>query len=251
MQVCDRVARCAQEQAARLLRLALHRRDLVAALVATWPRDPGRRTEAEWAALRAVLPDGVGAAEVRNRTRQIRAYRDAHDGVLPADLTDLEEPPACAAQIVLAAADRQLAVLERTGERSARLRVKLPLTACPASARGWAWHVLPIALPPTVPAEAKLCSPTLRVVKGRGTHRSAVPDPDRPRARDRSCARVRLRLGAQYPADRRGRTADRGGPGGLGWAAAGLRHTARRGRTSQAGCPAAGLISRGRRRRTG
>ncbi|MGP3965980.1 hypothetical protein ACTWPT_59600 [Nonomuraea sp. 3N208] len=81
--VCDRVLRCAQEQAARLLRLALHRRAVVAAIVATWPRDPGKRTNAEWQALRAVLPDGVGTAEIRNRTRQIRAYRDAHDGVLP------------------------------------------------------------------------------------------------------------------------------------------------------------------------
>ncbi|WP_327589481.1 transposase [Nonomuraea sp. NBC_00507] len=165
--MCDRVARCVQEQVARTMRLALHRRAVVAAIVATWPRDPGRRTDAEWDALQAVLPDGAGAAEIRNRTRQVRAYRDAHDGQLPADLTELEGPPACAAQIVLAAADRQLATLERTGERSARLRVKLPLTASPASARDWAWHVLPIALPPTVPAEAKLCTPTLRVAKGR------------------------------------------------------------------------------------
>ncbi|WP_327586714.1 zinc ribbon domain-containing protein [Nonomuraea sp. NBC_00507] len=165
--VCDRVLRCAQEQAARLLRLALHRRELVAAIVATWPRDPGRRNDAEWAALRTVLLGGVGPAEIRNRTRQIRAYRDAHHGRLPADLTELEGPPACAAQIVLAAADRQLATLERTGEYSARLRVKLPLTACPASAKDWAWHLLPIALPPTVPAEAKLCAPTLRVHHGR------------------------------------------------------------------------------------
>ncbi|MDP4507894.1 transposase [Nonomuraea turcica] len=165
--MCDRVARCAQEQAARLLRLVLHRRELVAAIVATWPREPGKRTDAEWNALRAVLPDGVGTAEIRNRTRQIRAYRDAHDGMLPADLTQLEEPPACAAQIVLAAADRQLATLERTGEHGARLRVKLPLTASPASAKDWAWHLLPITLPPTVPAEAKLCTPTLRVAKGR------------------------------------------------------------------------------------
>lgn len=166
VQVCDRVMRCVQEQAARLLRLALHRRAAVVAIVATWPQDPGKRTDDEWAALRALLPDGVSAAEIRNRTRQIRAHLDQHH-VLPGDLTEVEEPPACAAQIVLAAADRQLAVMERTGERSARLRVKLPLLACPTSGRDWAWHVLPIALPPTVPAEAKLCAPTLRVAKGR------------------------------------------------------------------------------------
>ncbi|MET9244986.1 zinc ribbon domain-containing protein [Nonomuraea sp. NPDC003709] len=164
--VCDRVARCAQEQAARLLRLAQHRRALVAAIVATWPQHPGKRTDAEWQALRALLSDRVSAAEIRNRTRQIRAYLDRHH-VLPADLTDLEEAPASATQIVLAAADRQLATLERVGELGARLRVKLPLVACPASGRDWAWHVLPIALPPTVPAEATLCTPTLRVAKGR------------------------------------------------------------------------------------
>ncbi|WP_327582132.1 transposase [Nonomuraea sp. NBC_00507] len=164
--VCDRVLRCAQEQAARLLRLALHRRALVHAIVATWPQEPGKRTDAEWHALRAVLPGGVSVADIRNRTRQIRAHLDQHH-VLPGDLTDLEQPPNVAAQIVLAAADRQLATLERTGPHGARLRVKLPLTARPASGRDWAWHLLPIALPPTVPVEAKLCAPTLRVHNGR------------------------------------------------------------------------------------
>ncbi|MFI7635399.1 zinc ribbon domain-containing protein [Nonomuraea sp. NPDC049400] len=164
--VCDRVLRCTQEQAARMLRLALHRRRLAAAIVATWSANPRARTNNEWEALRALLPDGVSAAEIRNRTRQIRAYRDEHDA-FPADLTDLEEPPKVAAQIVLAAADRQLITLERTGPRGARLRVRLPLTEAPASRRGWAWHVLPLTLPPTVPADAMLCTPTLRAKHGR------------------------------------------------------------------------------------
>ncbi|MDP4509693.1 transposase [Nonomuraea turcica] len=164
--VCDRVLRCAQEQAARTLRLALHRRTLVAAITTTWPGDARKRTDAEWQALRKVLPDGVSAAEIRHRTRQVRAYLDEH-GVLPADLTDLEQPPNIAAQIVLAAADKQLVTLERTGEGGARLRIRLPLTESPASGRDWAWHVLPITLPPTVPPQAKLCTPTLRVAKGR------------------------------------------------------------------------------------
>ncbi|MDP4507069.1 transposase [Nonomuraea turcica] len=68
---------------------------------------------------------------------------------------------------MLAAADRQLVTLERIGDRDARLRVRLPLVESPACGRDWAWHVLPVALPPTVAPEAKLCTPTLRVRKGR------------------------------------------------------------------------------------
>ncbi|MEV6153049.1 zinc ribbon domain-containing protein [Nonomuraea sp. NPDC052129] len=37
----------------------------------------------------------------------------------------------------------------------------------PACGRDWAWHVLPLALPPTIAPEAKLCAPTVRVSKGR------------------------------------------------------------------------------------
>ncbi|MFI9848741.1 zinc ribbon domain-containing protein, partial [Nonomuraea sp. NPDC051941] len=85
----------------------------------------------------------------------------------PTDLTDLEQPPNVAAQILLAAADRQLVTLQRTGDHGARLRLRLPLLASPASGRDWAWHVLPITLPPTVPPQAKLCTPTLRVKDGR------------------------------------------------------------------------------------
>ena len=72
-----------------------------------------------------------------------------------------------AAQIVLAAADRQLLTLQRTGDDGARLRVRLPLVESPAAARDWAWHVLPVALPPTVAAEASVVHPTVRVAKGR------------------------------------------------------------------------------------
>jgi hypothetical protein len=38
--VSDRVRRIAEEEAARALRLAVHRRAVVAALLATWPADP-------------------------------------------------------------------------------------------------------------------------------------------------------------------------------------------------------------------
>src|SRR5207245_493966 len=105
--VSDRVRRVVEEQAARMLRAAVYRRSIVAAIVGCWPADPGRRTEVEWQALRAVLPAGVTTAEIRNRTRQIHAYLAAH-GVLPADITEVEGLPAVAGEVLLAAADRQL-----------------------------------------------------------------------------------------------------------------------------------------------
>lgn len=159
--VSDRVHRGAQEYAARTLRLALHRRTIVTAVLATWPADPGRRTEAEWTALRKLLPAGVSSAEIRDRTRQVRAYLAEH-GQLPAGLCALEGPPQVAPQVLLAAMDRQQVTLQRVDVTTARLRVKLPLRATPASGRDWAWHVLDIRLPGTVTPDVVLHTPTLR-----------------------------------------------------------------------------------------
>ncbi|MER5226875.1 zinc ribbon domain-containing protein [Streptomyces flaveus] len=159
--VSDRVRRGAEEYAARTLRLALHRRTLLAAVLATWPADPFRRTGAEWAALRALLPTGVSNAEIRNRTRQVRAHLTEH-GKLPTGLCELEEPPQIAAQVLLAAMDRQQVTLQRMDDGTARLRVKLPLCPAPASGRDWAWHVLDVRLPGTITADAVLHTPTLR-----------------------------------------------------------------------------------------
>ncbi|MGI5192927.1 hypothetical protein ACQEVY_04635 [Streptomyces sp. CA-288835] len=159
--VSDRVRRGAEEYAARTLRLALHRRTVVAAVLATWPADPFRRTQAEWTALRALLPGGVSHAEIRNRTRQVRAYLAEH-GKLPAGVCELEEPPEIAGQVLLAAMDRQQVTLQRVDAGLARLRVKLPLCAAPASGREWAWHVIDLRLPGTVAPDAVLHTPTLR-----------------------------------------------------------------------------------------
>lgn len=159
--VPDRVRRGVEEYAARTLRLALHRRGIVAAVLATWPDDPRRRTEAEWTALRAALPAGVSGAEIRNRTRQVRAYVAEYEH-LPAGLCVLEDPPRVAPLVVLAAMDRQQVTLARVDEVTARLRVKLPLRAAPATGRDWAWHVIDIHLPGTVAPDAVLHSPTLR-----------------------------------------------------------------------------------------
>ncbi|MDH6623750.1 hypothetical protein M2271_001542 [Streptomyces sp. LBL] len=159
--VSDRVRRGVEEYAARTLRLALHRRNIVAAVLATWPADPSRRTEAEWTALRALLPAGVSGAEIRNRTRQIRAYAAEH-GQLPAGLCVLEGPPQVPPLVLLAAMDRQQVTLARVDAATARLRVKLPLCAAPATGRDWAWHVIDIRLPATVTPDAVLHTPTLR-----------------------------------------------------------------------------------------
>ena len=58
VRVNDRVARMAQELAGRLLRSALWRESLTAAVAGTWPTDPARRTPQEWDAVRAAAPAG-------------------------------------------------------------------------------------------------------------------------------------------------------------------------------------------------
>jgi hypothetical protein len=159
--VPDRVRRGVEEYTARTLRLALHRRGIVAAVLAAWPADPRRRTDAEWTALRKLLPAGVSGAEIRNRTRQVRAYVAEYEH-LPAGLCVLEGPPRVAPLVVLAAMDRQQVTLARVDEATARLRVKLPLRAAPGTGRDWAWHVIDIRLPGTVTPDAVLHTPTLR-----------------------------------------------------------------------------------------
>ena len=67
-----------------------------------------------------------------------------------------------AAQVGLAAADRQHVVVTRVDEATVRVWTQLPTCPAPASHRDWGWHTLDVALPPTVPAAAAVCSPTLR-----------------------------------------------------------------------------------------
>jgi Putative transposase DNA-binding domain len=165
--VSDRVRRVAEEAAARALRLAAYRRTVVNAIVATWPADPSHRTRTEWAALYGRLPQGVSCAEVRNRTRQLRAWQRDHGGRLPASLTELEDPPTVTRQVLLAAADRQLVSIQRIAPNAAILRVKLPLTGRPVTSAEWVWHAVRLTLPDHVATDAKLCAPTLRATRGR------------------------------------------------------------------------------------
>ncbi|GGP10060.1 hypothetical protein GCM10012278_48200 [Nonomuraea glycinis] len=165
--VSDRVRCCADEEAARALRLALHRRTIIEAILKTWPENSRKRTDAEWAALREALPAGVPVAEIRHRTRQVQAIIDG-GGAFPLGIIEAEDAPFNAAQILLAAADKQLVTVTRTGERTVELRVQLPSVERPASRRDWAWHVLPVNLPRNVPGDVvKICVPSLRVKDGR------------------------------------------------------------------------------------
>jgi hypothetical protein len=138
--------------------------------------------------VRAALPAGTSTAQIRNRTRQVRAHLAEH-GSLPADVTGVEGAPVVAAQVLLAAADKQLVTLTRatpasgglettasgggppaavSGEAGAAvLRVRLPLCAAPVSRADWAWHVIVFTVPPHVPTHADWCTPTLRVAAHR------------------------------------------------------------------------------------
>ncbi|WP_406079778.1 zinc ribbon domain-containing protein [Micromonospora sp. NBC_00858] len=164
--VSDRVRRIAEEEAARALRLGCHRRAVVAALLATWPADPFARTDGEWSALRAALPEGCDTATIRNRTRQIAGYLGVH-GRLPADVCELEGPPVVARQVSLAAADRQQVVVDRVDDRMVRVCSQLPTCAGPVSYRDWVWHAFDVVLPVIVPAGVKVCTPTVRPRDGR------------------------------------------------------------------------------------
>ncbi|WP_425824717.1 zinc ribbon domain-containing protein [Streptomyces fractus] len=186
--VSDRVVRMVQEQAGRVLRSAWWRAQVTAAVLATWPADPERRTTQEWEALRAVLPDDggmVASGVVKARTRQIAAHRARH-GVLPTGLTDCEDAPRAGGQVLLAAVDKQLAVLERCDQDPAHyavLTVRLPVRPDPTTRADWHPVRLRFRLPPRVPAGAVLCPPILRLRQGRllldVPYAHAVPKPER------------------------------------------------------------------------
>ncbi|MFD7440858.1 transposase [Streptomyces sp. NPDC059909] len=185
--VPDRVLRVAEEQAGRVLRSAWWRAQVTGAVMAAWPADPARRTEAEWTALRATLADGVAipTSVLRARTRQIAAFHTQH-GRMPTDVTELEPAPAAGRQVVLAAADKQLATIERCAEDPCHhgvLTVRLPTRPNPRSRDDWHETRLRFRLPRSVPADAVLCAPTLRVRSARllldVPYATAVPKPER------------------------------------------------------------------------
>ncbi|WP_371549627.1 transposase [Streptomyces sp. NBC_00554] len=170
IKVNDRIVRMAQEQAGRALRSAKWRADLTAGVLAAWPADPARRTGGEWDAVREAVPGGryLPSGVIRSRTRQIAAFEREH-GRLPAGVFELEEAPRAARMLLLSACDGQQATIERSGSdpRRVLLRLQLPTRPDPRSYRDWTWVACPIALPPTIPANAVLHLPTLRMAGGR------------------------------------------------------------------------------------
>ncbi|MFJ8947683.1 zinc ribbon domain-containing protein [Streptomyces sp. NPDC102395] len=168
--VNDRMVRAAQEQAGRCLRSVKWRADVVAGVLATWPADPKRRTEAEWEAVRAAIPGGqyLLSSVIRSRTRQIADF-ERKNGCLPVDVFELEPVPRVARMLVLAACDGQQASIERsvTEPTKVLLRLQLPTRPDPQAYADWSWVACTVTLPPTVPANAVLHLPTLRVAGGK------------------------------------------------------------------------------------
>ncbi|MEO6085350.1 MAG: zinc ribbon domain-containing protein [Umezawaea sp.] len=167
--VNDRIVRMAQEQAGRALRSATWRAGLTAAVLATWPADPAKRTPQEWDSVRGAVPDGrfLPSGVIRSRTRQIAAFACRH-GRLPVDVFELEPAPRVARMLLLSACDRQQATIERADDPGrVLLRLQLPTRPDPRSYQDWTWVACPVSLPPTVPAGAILHLPTLRIRQGR------------------------------------------------------------------------------------
>ncbi|MEV0219962.1 zinc ribbon domain-containing protein [Streptomyces sp. NPDC050704] len=168
IRVNDRIVRIAQETAGRTLRAAKWRADLTAAVLATWPADPARRTPKEWDQVREAVPGGkyLPSSVIRGRTRQITAFVTRH-GRMPVHVFELEAAPRIA-RMLLSACDGQQATLERADEPGrALLRLQLPTRPDPRSYKDWTWISCPISLPPTVPVGAVLHLPTLRLDRGR------------------------------------------------------------------------------------
>ncbi|MFJ9841406.1 zinc ribbon domain-containing protein [Kitasatospora sp. NPDC101155] len=169
--VNDRIVRMAQEQAGRALWSVKWRADVVSGALAAWPvGDPKKLTAHEWEALRAAIPGGqhLPSSVIRSRTRQIAAF-ERKNGRLPADVFELEPAPRVARMLLLAACDGQQATIERseTDPAKALLRLQLPARPDPQTYQDWTWVACPIALPPTIPANAVLHLPTLRTVDGK------------------------------------------------------------------------------------
>ncbi|GAA3052354.1 zinc ribbon domain-containing protein [Streptomyces glomeratus] len=169
VKVNDRIVRMAQEMAGRALRSVKWRADLAAGVLAAWPADPAKRTAKEWDQVRGVIPGGqyLPSSVIRSRTRQAVSFQRKH-GRLPADVFELEGAPRVARMLLLAACDAQQATIQRCDDgQRALLRLKLPTRPDPHTYADWTWVACPIALPPTVPANAVIHLPTVYITGGK------------------------------------------------------------------------------------
>ena len=187
--VPDRVFRCAEEHAMRLLRSAQHRSRATHIIVTSWPARPAfaerkqqKRTADEWKQLEEAEGSKTryDRVTIRNHTRAVATFVRTH-GRLPTHVTELEDPPRVSRQVLLAAADRQLVSLAHISDTQAVLRVKLPLNASPTSRSDWEEVLIEFTLGSHLPADAALSTPTLRVtnnlVKLDVPYTRWVPDP--------------------------------------------------------------------------
>ncbi|MEU5726454.1 zinc ribbon domain-containing protein [Micromonospora sp. NPDC047738] len=159
-----------QEQAGRVLRSAAWRAEVTGGVLAAWPADPRKRTPGEWDQVRASIPGGeyLPSSVIKGRIRQVVTFVKVN-GRLPVDVFELEGVPRIPRMLLLAACDRQQAIIERsdTDPGRALLRLQLPSRPDPRTYRDWTWVACPIRLPSTVPALAVLHLPTLRLTDGK------------------------------------------------------------------------------------
>ncbi len=159
----------AQEQVGRILRSACWRDGMSRAVTGELAGRPRQADDGGMGRGPGGGPGGehLPSAVIRARTRQIARFLDTQ-GRLPDGVAGLEPPPSVPGTLILAACDRQQAVLERDEADPGRalLRLQLPGRPDPGSYRDWSWVAVPLTLPPTVPAAAALHLPTLRAAGG-------------------------------------------------------------------------------------
>ena len=82
---------------------------------------------------------------------------------------ELEPSPRAPRILLLPACDGQQATIERCATEATKvlLRLQLPTRPDPQTYRDWTWVSCPITLPPTVPADAVIHLPTLRITDGK------------------------------------------------------------------------------------
>ncbi|MEU5893624.1 zinc ribbon domain-containing protein [Streptomyces sp. NPDC047461] len=173
VKVNDRIVRMAQEQAGRALRSVKWRADVVGGVLAAWPADPDKRTPEEWDQVRAATPGGayLPSGIIRSRTRQITVFERKY-GRRAVDVFELEPTARVPRMLLLAACDRQQATIERSATEPTKALLRRnsppgPARPDPHTYADWTWVECPITLPPTVPANAVIHLPTLRIVGGR------------------------------------------------------------------------------------